>query len=208
MKREVDALGVITISRGCFERCCSNKKTPPYYSNLIFVTLRTRRPTLLCAPAYRTPSEASPRRRCGHASRFLWGVISKGDIGTLNVRNEFVCTFLGESTRTMESGSILLRGLIPIGRKCAEMQMRIERRRCGCESLHYWLSRYIYIYIYIYICIHPPPHPVPVALTFCALCWLVGHGFCGSSLRCRQRCSSAQSEWSRIARLGAERNEL
>jgi len=31
---EVDALGVITISRGCFERCCSNKKTPPYHSNL------------------------------------------------------------------------------------------------------------------------------------------------------------------------------
>ena len=26
---EVDALGVITISRGCFERCGSNKKTPP-----------------------------------------------------------------------------------------------------------------------------------------------------------------------------------
>jgi len=31
---EVDALGVITISRGCFERCCSNsnsnKKTPTW----------------------------------------------------------------------------------------------------------------------------------------------------------------------------------
>jgi len=26
---EVDALSVITISRGCFERCGSNKKTPP-----------------------------------------------------------------------------------------------------------------------------------------------------------------------------------
>jgi len=25
---EVDALGVITISRGCFERCCSNKNSP------------------------------------------------------------------------------------------------------------------------------------------------------------------------------------
>jgi len=68
---EVDALGVITISRGCFERCCSNKKAPPYHSNLSFVTLRNRRPTLLRASAYRTPSEASPRRRCGHASRFL-----------------------------------------------------------------------------------------------------------------------------------------
>ena len=29
IKFEVDALGVITISRGCFERCGSNKKTPP-----------------------------------------------------------------------------------------------------------------------------------------------------------------------------------
>jgi len=71
-KSEVDALGVITISRGCFERCCSNKKTPPYHSNLSFVTLRNRRPTPLRASAYRTPSKASPRRRCGHASRFLW----------------------------------------------------------------------------------------------------------------------------------------
>ena len=64
-------MGVVTISRGCFERCCSKKKTPPYHSNLSFVTLRDRRPTLLRASAYRTPSEASPRRRCGHASRFL-----------------------------------------------------------------------------------------------------------------------------------------
>ena len=29
VKIEVDALGVITISRGCFEPCGSNKKTPP-----------------------------------------------------------------------------------------------------------------------------------------------------------------------------------
>jgi len=28
-KIEVDAMGVITISRGCFERCGRNKKTPP-----------------------------------------------------------------------------------------------------------------------------------------------------------------------------------
>ena len=76
-KCEVDALGVITISRGCFERCCSNKKTPPYHSNLSFVTLRTRRPTLLRAPAYCTPSEASPRRRCGHARRFLRGATQR-----------------------------------------------------------------------------------------------------------------------------------
>jgi len=70
---EVDALGVITSSRGCFERCCSNQKTPPYpHSNLSFVKLRNRRPTLLRASAYLTLSEASPRRRCGHASRFLW----------------------------------------------------------------------------------------------------------------------------------------
>ena len=74
VESEVDALGVITISRGCFERCCSksNKKTPPYHSNLSFVALRNRRPTLLRASAYLTPSEASPRRRCGHASQFLW----------------------------------------------------------------------------------------------------------------------------------------
>jgi len=69
--REVAALGVITISRGYFERCGSNKKIPPCHSNLSFVTLRNRRPTLLRAPAYRTPCEASPRRRCGHASQFL-----------------------------------------------------------------------------------------------------------------------------------------
>jgi len=29
LNSEVDALSVITISRGCFERCCSNKRTPP-----------------------------------------------------------------------------------------------------------------------------------------------------------------------------------
>jgi len=38
---EVDALGVITVSRERFERCCSNKKSPPYYSNFSFVTLQT-----------------------------------------------------------------------------------------------------------------------------------------------------------------------
>jgi len=36
MNSEVAALGVITIFRGCFERCCSNKKTPLYHSNLSF----------------------------------------------------------------------------------------------------------------------------------------------------------------------------
>ena len=42
VKSEVDALGVITIPRGCFERCCSNKKTPPYHSKLSFlITLTT-----------------------------------------------------------------------------------------------------------------------------------------------------------------------
>jgi len=29
VKSEVGALGVPTIYRGCFERCCSNKNTPP-----------------------------------------------------------------------------------------------------------------------------------------------------------------------------------
>ena len=72
LKREVDALGVITISRWGFERCCSNKTTPPYpHANLSFVRLRNRRPTLLSASAYRTPSEARPRRRCGHARLFF-----------------------------------------------------------------------------------------------------------------------------------------
>ena len=37
-KIEVDALSVITISRGCFERCCSNRKNPPYCSNLKIVS--------------------------------------------------------------------------------------------------------------------------------------------------------------------------
>jgi len=82
-KSEVDALGVRTISPGWFERCCSNQKTPPYHSNLSFVTLRNRRPTLLRAPAYRRPSEASPRRRCGHVSlensvSRVCGVVERG----------------------------------------------------------------------------------------------------------------------------------
>jgi len=71
-KIENYALGVITISGGCFERSCSHKKTPPCQSNLNFVTLRTPRPTQLRVSAYRTPSEASPRRRCSHVSRDLW----------------------------------------------------------------------------------------------------------------------------------------
>jgi len=71
-KSEVDALGVVTISCGCLSAAAAIRKTPPYRSNRRFATLRNRRPTLLRAPAYRTPSEASSRRRCGHASRFLW----------------------------------------------------------------------------------------------------------------------------------------
>ena len=47
-KLEVDNFGVITISRECFERCCSIKKPPPHQSNPSFATLRTLRPTLLC----------------------------------------------------------------------------------------------------------------------------------------------------------------
>ena len=51
-------MGVITIYRGCFERCCSNNKTPPYHSNLRFATLRTRRPFGLS----RSPNPGA--RRC------------------------------------------------------------------------------------------------------------------------------------------------
>ena len=36
IKFEFDALGVITISRGCFERCGSNNKTPPIDSPYLF----------------------------------------------------------------------------------------------------------------------------------------------------------------------------
>jgi len=70
--------GVTTISRGCFKRCCSTTITPPYHSNLSSVTLRNWRPTLLRAPAYRTPSEAGPRRWCGRASRFRWNGECRG----------------------------------------------------------------------------------------------------------------------------------
>ena len=56
---------------GVLSATAATSPPPPYHSNLIFVTLRNRRPTLLRAPAYRTPSKASPRRRCGHASRVL-----------------------------------------------------------------------------------------------------------------------------------------
>ena len=48
VKFEVDALGGLTISRGCFERCYSNKKTPPYHSS----------PTMLCV------QDALSWRRC------------------------------------------------------------------------------------------------------------------------------------------------
>jgi len=93
---EVDALGVVIISRGCSERCCSNKKTPSYHSNLSFVTLRNRRPTLLCARAYCTPSEASPQRRCGHASPLLWDASSMVTAGA---------TAAGATANTMEGNS-------------------------------------------------------------------------------------------------------
>ena len=45
---EVDALGGIPVSRGCFERCFSTKKTPPYHSNFSFATLRTL-PAISCS---------------------------------------------------------------------------------------------------------------------------------------------------------------
>ena len=35
LKREVDALGVIIISRGCFERFCSNKNPPHIILTLV-----------------------------------------------------------------------------------------------------------------------------------------------------------------------------
>ena len=74
---EVDAVGVIATTRGCFERCCSSKKkTPPYHSNFSFTTLGTLRPTLLRASAYRTPSEASSRPSDGAATRVGFFVYS------------------------------------------------------------------------------------------------------------------------------------
>jgi len=118
---EVEVLRVIIISRGCFERCCSNKKTPPYHSNLSFArfepggrrcsvrphTIRRPRLPYLATTVrpresasiytdggaiYRqrgsvglymecwagrvakgvNPSEATSRRRCGHASRLQY----------------------------------------------------------------------------------------------------------------------------------------
>jgi len=89
-KSEVDALGVITISRGCFERVCSNKETPPYHSNLSFVTLRNRRPTLLRAPAYctncgwRVNSNLTLPR--GRASRvFRWCIAVEGSLEIFSI---------------------------------------------------------------------------------------------------------------------------
>jgi len=66
---EIDALGVNTTFRECFERCCSIMNFPTYHSNLRLATRRALRPTVFRASVYRTPSEASSRRRCGHASR-------------------------------------------------------------------------------------------------------------------------------------------
>jgi len=74
-KRQVAALGVVTISRGCFELCYSNKKTPPYHSNLRFVRFETggrrcsvrpqavRRPRLASATA--RPRESISLCRAG-----------------------------------------------------------------------------------------------------------------------------------------------
>ena len=105
-KGEIDALGVKTIYRGCSERCCSNKKTPPYpHSNRSVVALRNRRPTLLRASAYRTPSEASPRRRCGHASRLLWTFCqSEGEYTTL-------CEYQTHLFTTVKANSVLMNEL-------------------------------------------------------------------------------------------------
>jgi len=62
---------LIIILVGVLSAAAAIRNPPQYHSNLSFVTLRNRRPTLLRAPAYRTPSEASPRQRCGRASRVL-----------------------------------------------------------------------------------------------------------------------------------------
>ena len=58
IKSESDALGGIALSRGCFERCCSNKTTPLYHSNLSFSLSRSRRYSSFCF-AYAAPSGAS-----------------------------------------------------------------------------------------------------------------------------------------------------
>jgi len=130
-------VGVITISRGCFKRCCSNKKTTPYHSNRSLVTLRNRRPTLLRGPAYHTPSEASPRRRCGHASRFLSVVHATEAFWTtrVSVDTQYLCIY----TYLCVHMSI-----------CLSIHIYIYIYVCVC--IHTYL--YIYIHIYIYVHIH------------------------------------------------------
>ena len=54
-KSEVDALGVITISRWCFERCCSNNKTPPIAPFLTLVSARETGGTLAAPPSSSRP---------------------------------------------------------------------------------------------------------------------------------------------------------
>jgi len=50
-----------------------NSQSPLWETMRVAPYLKVIRVTpLLRAPAYRAPSEASSRRRCGHASRFLW----------------------------------------------------------------------------------------------------------------------------------------
>ena len=145
-KRELDALGVITISRGCSERCCSNKKTPLYHSNLSFVTLQNRRPTLFRAPAYRTPSEASLRRRCGHACRFL----------LRSPNHVFPLTDGGGSCPGRLPRSGHRRRWDPLQGRDRRLHEKDQPGRAGggayiCVHLSVYLCVYICIHIYIYI---------------------------------------------------------
>ena len=160
-KSEVAAVSVITISRGCFERCCSNKKTPPYHSNLSFVTLRTRRPRLLRAPAYLTPSEASPRRRCGHASRFLWSHFVRHGLlpleVTLGSASLYSCVVLEDHTDLLTTASkwesVSWAGLVGAdGDVFVVNPTYIYIYVCVC--IHIYMYSYVYIYVYIYVYVY------------------------------------------------------
>jgi len=145
VRSEVDALGVITISRGCFERCCSKKTTPPDHSNLHSVPLRNRRPTLLRAPACRTPSEASPRRRCGHASRFLWKKSNTELEHThLTYTYTHICILIYITLRPQTPSSF---STLTGTRRRAKIQQTLH---WSTHIVHIYTCIYIYTYTYIY----------------------------------------------------------
>ena len=160
-------MGVITISRGCFERCCSNQKTPPYHSNLSFVTLRNRRPMLLRAPAYRTPSEASPRRRCGHAVESTRGISEMASQREfplwapfgVGVRYSFTSELrvYPEIIRTPPLVQFWIRrGAVSYA--SARIVGKGERQASGLEAqgqpVYTYIYAYMHTYTYIYIYIH------------------------------------------------------